>query len=196
VTTVNFVRHGSHDSLGRRLCGRMPGILLNAAGEAEAHRLAERFRHERIAAVYSSPLERTVQTASPIAAALGLQVETDMDINELDLGGWTGAAFGALSHKPDWQWWNAARGQHRPPGGETMIEVQVRVSRWLETVRRRYPEEAVVAVSHGDVIKAALAFTLGLSLDHHARLDVDPGSINTIQSGDWGLKVLRVNEVP
>jgi broad specificity phosphatase PhoE len=174
----------------------MPGIFLNAAGEAEARRLGERFRHERIAAVYSSPLERALQTASPIAAALGLAVETAADINEIDLGDWTGAAFGDLSEKQDWQWWNAARGQHRPPGGETMMEVQVRISRWLEAVRRRYPEDAVIAVSHGDVIKAALAFALGLSLDHHARLEVDPASINIIQTGDWGLKVLRVNEVP
>jgi broad specificity phosphatase PhoE len=174
----------------------MPGIRLNAAGEAEALRLAERFRVERIAAVYSSPLERAGQTASPIAAALGLRVETIEDINELDLGDWTGAALGDLSKKQDWQWWNAARGQHRAPGGETMIEVQVRISRWLEAVRRRFPEDAVVAVSHGDVIKAALAFVLGLSLDHHDRLEVDPGSINVIQTGAWGLKVLRVNEVP
>jgi len=174
----------------------MPGILLNAAGEAEAQRLAERFAHQRIAAVYSSPLERAVQTASPIAAALGVEIETSGDINELDLGDWTGAAFGELSEKQDWQWWNVARGQHRPPGGETMIEVQVRISRWLEAARRRYPQGSVIAVSHGDVIKAALAFVLGLSLDHHDRLDVDPGSISTIQTGDWGLKVLRVNEVP
>jgi broad specificity phosphatase PhoE len=196
VTTLAFVRHGSHDKLGRQLCGRMPGVRLNAAGEAEALRLAERFRPERIAAVYSSPLERATQTAAPIAAALGLSVDTDEEINELDLGDWTGAAFGDLSEKQDWQWWNAARGQHRPPGGETMLEVQVRISRWLEVVRRRFPEGEVVAVSHGDVIKAALAFVLGLSLDHHDRLEVDPGSINMIQTGEWGLKVLRVNEVP
>jgi broad specificity phosphatase PhoE len=174
----------------------MPGIRLNAAGEAEASRLAERFRSERIDAVYSSPLERATQTAAPIAAALGLPPEIDEDINELDLGDWTGAAFGDLSTKQDWQWWNAARGQHRPPGGETMIEVQVRISRWLEAVRTRFPQGAVIAVSHGDVIKAALAFVLGLSLDHHDRLEIDPGSISMIQTGEWGLKVLRVNEVP
>jgi probable phosphoglycerate mutase len=53
-----------------------------------------------------------------------------------------------------------------------------------------------VAVSHSDVIKAALAFVLGLSIDHHDRLEIDPGSISIIQTGDWGLKVLRINEVP
>jgi broad specificity phosphatase PhoE len=88
------------------------------------------------------------------------------------------------------------RGQNRAPGGESMLEVQLRVANWMEGVRRRHADQAVVAVSHGDVIKAALCHALGLCLDHHGRIEVGPGSISTIVVAPWGLKVHSINEAP
>lgn len=196
MTTVFLVRHGAHNLLGKRLCGRMPGIDLNSEGLAQARRVATRLGGEAIKAVYSSPLERAMQTAQPIADQHHLEVRRAGKLNELDLGEWTGAPLDELRPRGDWQWWNSARGQHRPPHGETMLDVQLRVSRWLEITRRSHVEERVVAVSHGDVIKATIAFVIGLSIDHHDRLEIDPGSISSIEAGDWGLKVRFVNEVP
>jgi probable phosphoglycerate mutase len=193
---IYLVRHGSHDLLGKRLCGRMPGVALNPEGVAQAHRVAARLSGESPAAVYSSPMERALETAQAIAERQGLEVRSTDALNEIDLGAWTGAPLDALRPRGDWQWWNSARGQHRPPGGETMLDVQVRVARWLETVRRTHNDESIVGVSHGDVIKATLAFALGLSIDHHDRLEIDAGSISAIEAGDWGLKVRFVNEVP
>jgi broad specificity phosphatase PhoE len=196
LTRLFLVRHGSHGSLGHRLCGRTPGIGLNEAGKAETARLAKRLVRERIVAVYSSPLERAMETAIPIADALGLTIEPVEEINELELGSWSGQLFEALRNDPDWQRWNSDRGQHRAPGGESMVEVLARVAAWLEAAVRRHSEDAVVAVCHGDVIKAALAYVLGLSLDHHDRLQIDPGSISAIDGGPWGFKAVRINEVP
>jgi broad specificity phosphatase PhoE len=190
------VRHGNHDLLGQRLCGRMPGVVLNAQGVVQAHRIAARLSGDPIAAVYSSPLERAFETAKPVAEQHRMGVEPTEQLNEIDLGAWTGASLDELRPRGDWQWWNSARGQHRPPGGETMLEVQLRLSRWLETVRQLHGRDTIIAVSHGDVIKAALSFVLGLSIDHCDRLEIDPGSISAIEAGEWGLKVRCVNEVP
>lgn len=194
TATVFLVRHAAHDRLGKVLCGRMPGVTLGEPGLAEADALAERLRSEPIRAVYSSPLERTLQTAAPIARALGLEVQAADALLELDFGEWAGAQFGVLQDDPRWAVWNTQRAVARPPGGESMGEVQARLNRWLDVVARRHAGETVVAVTHGDVIKAALAEALGLSLDHHDRFEVSPASISVLVAGDWGKKVWSVNE--
>ncbi|RAK52810.1 histidine phosphatase family protein [Phenylobacterium deserti] len=196
TTTVFFVRHGSHDRLGHVLCGRMAGVGLGEAGRREAQVLAERLKGESLAAVYSSPLERTQQTAEPIAQAAALPLQTADDLIEIDFGEWTGAGFDALNADLRWAAWNAQRSIARPPGGESMLEVQVRLRRWLDEVRARHPDQKIAAVSHADAIKAALAHALGLSLDQHHRLEVSPGSISVLVTGDWGMKVQSINEVP
>jgi probable phosphoglycerate mutase len=196
TTTVFLVRHGSHDRLGRVLCGRMAGVELSEAGHADAQRAAERLRREDLTAVYTSPLERTRQTAEPLAAAAEAPLEVSDDLVEIDFGAWTGARFDELNGDPRWAAWNADRSTARPPGGESMLEVQARLRRWLDETCARHPEQRVAAVSHADAIKALLAHALGLSLDQHHRFEVSPGSISTIVAGDWGLKVLSINEVP
>lgn len=195
-TTVFFVRHGAHDRLGRVLCGRMEAVSVSEQGLTQARAAARRLAAERIAAVYVSPMTRAAETAEPIAAAHGLEARTEAALDEIDLGAWTGALFEDLDHAPEWDWWNTARGQNRPPDGESMLEVQLRVANWMEQVRRRHADQAIVAVSHGDVIKAALCHALGLCLDHHGRIGVGPGSISTIVVAPWGLKVHSINEAP
>jgi broad specificity phosphatase PhoE len=192
--TVHFIRHAATDALGLTLSGRM-NAALNARGAAQAKALATRLGGEPIDAVYSSPLDRAQHTAKPIAEVKSLAVQTAEPLNEIDMGDWTGARFDDLDHAPEWAFWNAGRSQHRAPNGESMLEVQARVARWLEQAWRSRGDGAVAAISHADVIKAALAHALGLCLDHHARLEVSPASISTVVIGSWGLKVERVNEV-
>ena len=196
TTTVYFVRHGSHDRLGRVLCGRMPGVTLSEQGAAERQALARRLTREPIDAVYASPLERTVETAEPIAQALGRPLQLSEDLLEVDYGEWTGAAFADLEGRPEWRAWNERRTSALPPGGESMAQVQMRVGRFINEAVQRHPGQRVAAVSHGDVIKAALMAGLGLSLDEHHRIEVSPGSLSVVAAGDWGLKVHSMNEVP
>ena len=196
TTTFFFVRHGSHDLLGQVLCGRTGGVVLNAEGLREAERLAARLARERITALYVSPLHRARQTAEPLAKALGLTPISAEELNELDFGDWTGISFEALQKQPAWRFWNHDRSQHRPPGGESMLEAQVRVARWLAAATSRHAQQGVVAVCHSDIIKVAIAYASGLSLDHHHRLEISPGSISVVVANDWGLKVRGLNEVP
>jgi broad specificity phosphatase PhoE len=194
TTTVFLVRHGAHDRLGKVLCGRMQGVTLSHEGRREAEALAARLRSEALEAVYSSPLERTRETADPIAAAAGATVSPDDDLLEIDFGHWTGKTFDQLHGDPAWTAWNTARVLARPPGGESMAEVQARLWRWLERTRARHPAGRVAAVTHGDVIKALAAHVLGFSMDQHHRLEVSTASVTTLVAGDWGMKVTGLNE--
>ncbi len=195
TTTFHLVRHAAHDRVGSVLCGRMPGVSLGELGREQAQRLSRRFANESIAAVQSSPLERARETAEPIAARLGQSVAINEGITEIDFGAWSGRGFGDLDGDPAWTAWNGARSVSRPPGGESMLEAQTRVVRAMEVLREAHRDGAVVLVSHSDVIKAALLYHLGLSLDAYPRIEIEPASVSTLVVGDWGAKVMRLNEV-
>ena len=197
-TIFVLVRHGSHDRLGSVLCGRMAGVTLSAQGRAEADALADRLSSQRLTAVLSSPLERAVETATPIAERQGLPLTIEPALNELDLGAWSGKRFEELHGDPAWDLWNRARSHGRPtPGdtpGESMAEAQTRIAALLDRLRRAHPGGTLALVSHGDIIKAALAHAMGLPLDFHGRFEISPASRSVLIAGDWGLKVHSINE--
>ncbi len=195
TTTFFLVRHAAHDRVGSVLCGRMPGVSLGALGREQARRLAERFANENVASIQSSPLERARETAEPIAARLAQGIAVNEGLAEIDFGAWTGRSFSELHGDPAWETWNGARSVSRPPGGESMLEAQMRIVRAIEALRGAYRERAVLLVSHSDVIKAALLYHLGLPVDAYARIEIEPASISTLVVGDWGAKVVRLNEV-
>lgn len=194
ATTVFLVRHAAHDRVDRVLCGRMPGVGLGEAGRAQAEALARRFAGAAVDAVWTSPLQRARETAAPIAERLGSAARVSDALCEIDFGAWTGQGFDALRDDPRWRRWNEARGGERPPGGESMAEAQARALGAVGRARREHPDGGVVFVSHGDVIKAALAGILGLPLDAHARFDISPGSVSALAVWDGGGKVLSMNE--
>lgn len=104
VTHILLIRHGMNDYLvTRRLAGRLPGVHLNAEGRAQAQALGERLASTPIAAVYSSPLERTVETAEPIAAGHGLPVVPMEAVGEAICGEWAGRAIEELLQTARWQ---------------------------------------------------------------------------------------------
>jgi probable phosphoglycerate mutase len=193
-TTVYLVRHGEHDQVDRKLCGRMPGVVLNAKGEEQARAVGRRLASLQPMRILSSPLERARGTADIIGEATGCPVENAQALQEIDCGEWTGKAFEELHKEPRWKDWNEARSVTRPPGGEMMIEVQARVVSYLERLRRLYESARLVLVSHSDVIKAAILFHIGLSLDLFSRIEVAPGSISTLIIDDWGAKLVSLNE--
>jgi probable phosphoglycerate mutase len=84
---------------------------------------------------------------------------------------------------------------NRPPGGESMLQAQGRIVQALEDLRHANPDQRVILVSHSDVIKAALLFHLGLPIEAYQRFDIEPASISTLVVGDWGSRLIRLNEV-
>lgn len=194
MTSFVLVRHGAHDWLGRGIAGRMPGVSLNETGRTQAHQLVERLSQRAIAAIYSSPIERARQTAAPLAQARGLAVAINDAFSEIDFGEWTGRTFAELEADHDhWRAWCERKSVAAAPGGEAFTAVQRRVLDGLERLRRRHPEEAVVVFSHGDIIKAAVAGVLGLSVDHIERFEIAPASVSVIDAGDGWAQVKLVN---
>lgn len=195
MTSFVLVRHGAHDWLGRGIAGRMPGVSLNEEGRTQAHQLVERLSQRAIAAIYSSPIERARQTAAPLAQARGLAVAIDDAFSEIDFGEWTGCTFAELEADHDrWRVWCERKSVAAAPGGEAFTAVQRRVMDGLERLRRlHHPDEAVVVFSHGDIIKAAVAGVLGLSVDHVERFEIAPASVSVIDAGDGWAQVKLVN---
>lgn len=193
-TVVHLVRHAAHDRVDGVLCGRMPGVTLSEPGRAQARRLAERFAAERPAALYASPIERARDTAGPIGRACGLPVRIEDGWTEIDVGEWTGRTFSELDADPRWRDWNGSREAGCPPGGEPMRAVADRVAAALERLREAHPGGRVVAVSHADVIKAAICRVLGLSLDRLGRFEIAPASVSTLVLWPGGGKVVALND--
>lgn len=196
VLTATFllIRHAAHVHLDRRLSGRMPGVALSDEGQAQARALGRGLRGERIDRIVCSPLERTRDTASAIAEACGLVAPEPVEaLIEIDMGEWTGAAFGTLAG-PEWDAWNRARGTARIPGGETMAEAQGRITGYMRAVAAAQDGAVVALVTHSDMIRAAVADTIGLPLDHLLRFDVAPASVSRLVIGNWGGRLISLNE--
>jgi broad specificity phosphatase PhoE len=192
----HFLRHGEHGLLGRVLAGRMPGVGMTERGRAEIASQAERLAREKIAALYASPLQRTRETAEIVAARLSLPIEFRDDLLELDFGEWTGATFDAIRADPRWQAWSTQRSLAAIPGGESMRAVQQRIAAAMLELNERHLHESIVLVSHGDVIRCALLFALGMPLDFYNRIEIGQGSISTIQIHAGGIRVLTLSERP
>lgn len=192
--TLFLVRHAPHALQGRVQVGRAEGVALAEGSVRVAQGVADRLRGERLDAVYCSPLQRARDTAAPIAAVHDLEPIADADLLELDFGDWTGRAFDAFDDDPDYRSWNTARSVHRVPRGETMLECQARMMRAVERARREHPDGRAALVSHGDPLKTVVLYLLGLPIDSWNRFDLDPASVSAAVVGDWGAKLLFLNE--
>lgn len=193
-TLVLLVRHGQTSTTGKVLPGRAAGLHLSASGRAQADAAAERIAAlERVDAVYASPLERTRETAAPIARARGLRVRTARGLLECDFGDWTGRSLSALRKRPEWRDVQARPSTFRFPRGESFAEMQQRMWDELDRLVRAHPGGTVVAVSHADPIKAAVAMATGVHLDLFQRIVVSPCSITPLLLGPGGPVVLAVN---
>jgi broad specificity phosphatase PhoE len=195
VTVFYFLRHGEPTVFGR-INGRLPGVGLSAKGRAEVAAVAERLAGEKIDVIYSSPLQRTRETAEILSGRLGLPVHDREDVIELDFGEWTGLTADAIRKDERWQMWRDCRSVAAIPGGESWRQVQDRVVGALFELHRRHPSESLVIVSHGDVIRAGLLFALGMPLDFYSRIEVALASLSTIRLDASGIRVVTLNEWP
>ncbi|HET9692203.1 MAG TPA: histidine phosphatase family protein [Acidimicrobiales bacterium] len=216
-TLVLFVRHGTTPTTGQVLPGRAAGLHLADRGREQAERVAERLAGWRAApataaeparsaakraatparrsvtAVYASPLERTRETAAPIARALGLKVQAQRGLLECDFGDWTGRQLKELARLPEWQTVQRFPSGFRFPGGESFAGMQARMVDTVTALVARHPGETIVAVSHADPIKAAVAEAMGTHLDLFQRIVISPCSVTAVSYGAAGPVVLGVN---
>lgn len=191
-----LVRHGVTPTTGTTLPGRAPGLHLGDEGRAQAQAVADRLADlERIAAVYASPLERTRETAKPIGKAVATRVAIERGLIECDFGDWTGEPLKKLMKLPDWTRVQRHPSGFRFPGGESFTEMQTRITAALAKLAERHRGGVVIAVSHADPIKAAVAHALGTHLDLFQRIVISPCSVTAISLGSHGPTVLTVNSL-
>ena len=194
VTTVLLVRHArSTANTAGILAGRSPGVALDDAGRDQAAQLIERLRDVPIRRIVSSPLDRCLQTVTPLAQERGIPVDTDPDLAEVDYGAWTGQSLKDLSGRPEW-----ATVQQQPsamvfPEGESMPAMAARVAAAVRRIAATGGGPVLVC-SHGDPIAAVLADALGMHFDSFQRLAVRPASLSVVRYGPHRPQVVLMGE--
>ena len=170
-----LIRHGENDFTKKhKLAGYAPGVHLNERGRGQAQALAEALNEVIVKAIYSSPLERAVETAAPIAVARGLETQLEAGLMETNVGKWQGRSLAALRLQKAWKVVQHAPSRAQFPDGETFYECQARIATALDSISRKYkPQDIVACVFHADPIKLAVAHFIGLPLDHFQRLSCD-----------------------
>lgn len=201
---VLLVRHGKTPTTGAVLPGRAPGLHLAPEGIAQAEAVAARIAElnasrvakdptRGIAAIYASPMERTQETAAPIAKALKLRIRTRAGLVECEFGEWTGRKLSELSKLPEWTTVQRHPAGFRFPKGESFSEMQTRMVDTINELVGQHPGETIVAVSHADTIKAAVAQALGTPLDLFQRIVIGQCAVSAILYSTSGPTVLAVN---
>lgn len=194
-TRILLIRHGVNDYVKKGLlAGRTPGVHLNDEGRAQAEAVAERLGNEKIAAVYSSPLERCQETAAPLAQRLGLELRTLESVKETDCGDWTAQALEELRKLEPWMQVQVHPAGFRFPNGESMLEIQARMVAALDELQRQHAGETIAVFSHSDPIKLAISFEIGMPLDLFQRLDISPASISELDFSPLRVRLVRMND--
>jgi probable phosphomutase (TIGR03848 family) len=195
MTTLLLIRHATNDWMRKGLlAGWTPGVHLNEEGRAQAQAQSARLAPVPLEAIYSSPLERALETAQAIAAPHGLEVQVREKIGEVQYGAWNGQPLKKLVKKPLWASVQVYPSGTRFPGGETIGEMQARVVAALDEMRSAHPHGIIAAVAHADVVKAAVAFYAGVPLDLFQRLVISPASITIVRFGRFGPQLVRLND--
>ncbi len=194
MARILLIRHAPTAETGSRLTGRLPGVSLGEAGWEMARSTASRLAGLKLAAIYSSPIERTWETALAVAEPHGLAPEKEEGLLEVDYGAWSGRTLKSLYPLKAWRTVMHTPSRMTFPGGEALADVQRRAVEVCERLAARHPRSTVAAVSHGDVIKAILSNYLGQPLDLFQRIVVAPASVSVIDLPRTGLpRVLAIN---
>jgi probable phosphomutase (TIGR03848 family) len=190
-----LVRHAENDYVKkRRLAGRLPGVHLNKNGLKQAQALVEKLSAAPVKAIYSSPLERALETAAPLARALNLDVVQRPGLIEVDVGEWQDQRLSGLSRQKLWKIVQGSPSRMKFPGGESFADAQHRICQELEFLANQHDaKDLVVCVSHSDPIKLAVAYFIGMPLDAFQRLHISPASITAVLLGEGSAHLLTLN---
>ena len=193
-----LIRHGENDYTKKhKLAGHTPDVHLNERGQSQAQALAEALKDVPIKTIYSSPLERAVETATPIAMARKLEVQLEPGLLETNVGKWQGRSLAALRLQKAWKVVQSAPSRAQFPEGETFYECQARIVAALDAISRKHkPQNIVACVFHADPIKVAVAHYIGLPLDHFQRLSCDTGSLTALYVSESGANLMKLNQRP
>lgn len=197
MTIIYLVRHGKTDFISKMLCGNMPGIPLNEEGRSQAQKTAAYLSTLPIKAIYSSPIQRAQETAGIIGEAKGLEVTSVDFLREIHFGDLQGMEFPGINALPIWQRYTTLPADVSFPNGESVVEVQKRVSEGLDRIAEQYNEtDEIVCVAHSDVLRLAISQALDLPLDNFHRLSISPASVSKLEWTPDRKRLLLLNFQP
>ncbi|MDX1379008.1 MAG: histidine phosphatase family protein [Anaerolineales bacterium] len=193
-----LIRHGENDfTKTNKLAGRLPKVHLNEQGQKQAQALGEALKGVPIKAVYSSPLERAMETAKPIAKSVGVKIKKEKGLLETDVGDWQGRSLKRLYLYKHWKVVQHAPSRAQFPNGESFYECQTRVVGAIDSILSKHKQKDIIAcVFHADPIKLAVAHYLGLPLDQFQRLGCDTGSVSVLALNKMGAHLMKLNQRP
>lgn len=195
MTTLLLIRHATNDYVqAGRLAGRTPGVHINAEGQRQADDLARRTAHLPIEAIYSSPLERALDTASAVSICQKLSVQIVPGLMETEAGEWTGRKLDELKDTDTWRALQNNPVGVKLPGGESIDEVQARMVAAVEALRQKHPDGIIALVSHSDPLKSLIAHYLNWDLNQFQRIAIHPASVTMLHLTDNTATLVRLND--
>lgn len=193
-----LIRHGENDYVKTgKMAGYTPGVHLNERGKQQAAELGETLKDVPLAAIYSSPLERAIETAEPIAQGREPKIQIRQGLIESNVGEWQGQEMKHLRKLPEWKIVQNQPSRFRFPSGESFQEMQTRLITEVESiVKGHQPEDIVALVFHSDPIKLVIAYYLGMPLDNFQRISIDTASVTMLYVSPVGVNLVKQNLRP
>jgi probable phosphoglycerate mutase len=193
-----LIRHGENEYVKTgKLAGRLSGVHLNERGQKQAQALGEALAQVPIKAIYSSPLERAMETAQPIASPHKMTIQQEPDLMDTDVGRWQGKSLKVLRLTKAWKIVQSAPSRFRFPDGESFVDAQTRYIDTLERIVQKHkPQDVISVVFHADPIKLAVSHFLGMPLDHFQRLGCDTGSLTALYISEANATLIKLNQRP
>jgi len=187
--TLYFLRHGQTTCSRENLfCGSVDSQLT-----PEGHQMAEAFagayQHTPWSAVFSSPMQRTRDTAKPLCQAIGLQPELRDGLREINYGEWESKTVAAVSQEfhDDYLRWTADPAWYPPTGGELAVTIAARALMVIEEIKQQYQSGNVLIVSHKATIRIVLCSLLGIDVGRFRyRLTCPVGSVSIVEFSTHG----------
>jgi probable phosphomutase (TIGR03848 family) len=195
MTTLFLIRHAANDFVkDGKLAGWLPNVHINGEGHQQAEQMATRMAKVKLDAIYSSPLERAIETAEYLARPRGLVIRQCEGLGEHRVGAWEDQKIQDLEKTDEWRMYQFYSSGTRPPGGETGRETQMRAVGEIEAICAAHPDGAVAIVSHSDPIKMIVSHYAGIHLDLFQRLIISPASVTVLWLGPHGPRLVRLND--
>ena len=193
---VLLIRHGETPSNRQEIFRGREDVPLNENGIRQAEALAASLEDIRIAAVYSSPLSRAVDTAAPLAGARDLSVRMDDDLIDLDFGAWQGRALPEVeaAYPEEFRVWKETPHRAAIPGGETLAEVRGRCVSLLDRLYPAHSDDTIALVTHRVVTKLMLCHVLGRDSSAFFSLFQSNCCLNVFDMGPDGFVLRLMND--
>lgn len=181
MAIILLIRHGENDWVGKKLAGRLPGVHLNQIGLKQAQQLAETLKDLPFKALYSSPLERAIETAQPLASEKKLDVSNCDNLIEINFGDWQGKTLKQMRRFKLWKTVQNQPSQMQFPNGESFVDAQNRLVECIRQISEKHePGDLVACFSHSDAIRLLVAYYLNVPLDSFQRIHINTASISAV----------------